>query len=80
MSSLSATLKSMDMERLGNHVQAMRRLRGMTQDDLARRLGVSYQMVSRWERGRVQPTLVTALRIAQVLECSVESLFFLKTQ
>jgi len=43
-------------ETLGQRISAFRRLRGLTQKDLARRLGVDPSTVANWERGEHRPT------------------------
>lgn len=56
-------------------VRALREARGLSQAELARRAGASRQLVHIIERGKVVPSAVTALRLAQALGCSVEALF-----
>ena len=58
-----------------NHIQAVRRLRGETQESLGKQLGLPGSAVSRWERGERMPSLYWALRLAEVLACRVEDLF-----
>jgi DNA-binding XRE family transcriptional regulator len=58
-----------------NHIQALRRLRGLTQEQLATQLGVHPSVVSRWERGVRLPSLPIALRLADALACRVDDLF-----
>ncbi len=58
-------------ERLGN----ARREKGMTQAELARRLGVTAQAVSKWERGNAYPDIELLDGIIGVLDCSPEYLF-----
>lgn len=41
----------MDMKKTGGQIAVLRKSRGMTQNDLGERLGVSFQAVSKWERG-----------------------------
>ncbi len=41
----------MDMQKVGAQIAALRKGRGLTQNDLGERLGVSFQAVSKWERG-----------------------------
>ena len=36
---------------LGERIQALRRERGMSQENLAEALGISRQAVSKWEKG-----------------------------
>lgn len=40
----------------GNELRALRRRLGLTQEDLAARLGVCVGSVNRWELGRVPPS------------------------
>lgn len=47
---------------------------GMTQAELARRLGVTPQTVSQYERGRINPKFETLKRIADAMDVSVDSL------
>lgn len=47
----------------------------LTQHDLARASGVSRQTINAIEQGRCTPSVYIALRIARVLDISVEWLF-----
>lgn len=58
-----------------NHVAEERRKRDWSQATLAERLGVSRQTVISIERGRFDPSLPLAFRLARVLECRIEELF-----
>ncbi|MCL2201225.1 MAG: helix-turn-helix domain-containing protein [Oscillospiraceae bacterium] len=49
-------------------IQKQRRSKGYTQRDLAKKLGVSQAMVSRWENGEENITLTTLVKIASALE------------
>ena len=56
-------------------LKAIRTLRGMTQEDLARRAGVSRQVIASIEAGRHRdPRLSTLERIANALDLNVEDL------
>lgn len=37
--------------KVGTYIAALRKAKGMTQADLAERLNLSFQAVSKWERG-----------------------------
>ena len=50
-------------------------LDGMTQQDLADRVGVTRQTILSIERGRYNPSVGLALRLAGVFAVSVEVLF-----
>lgn len=53
---------------------AVRQERGMTQKQLADRLGVTAQAVSKWETGSSLPDLEMLRRMVQMLECSADFL------
>jgi len=47
----------------------------MTQDDLAEALGVSRQTIISLEKGRYNPSLELAFKLAGVFGCRIEDLF-----
>lgn len=51
---------------------------GLTQEQLAERVGVSRQTIISIETGRYSPSLPLALRLARVFTCTVEDLFQLE--
>ena len=56
-------------------IQAAREERGWSQQELARRAGVSRQLVGALESGRHVPNVAAALALARTLETTVELLF-----
>ena len=56
-------------------VRAARTRAGLRQADLAATVGVSRQTIISLERGDYSPSVYLALRIARVLESTVEELF-----
>ncbi|MHA7159048.1 helix-turn-helix transcriptional regulator [Glutamicibacter sp. PS] len=58
-----------------NSVPEYRRGRGLSQQALADLLGVSRQTVISIEKGRYDPSLPLAFRLAEVFECRIEDLF-----
>ena len=58
----------------GEKIKELREAKGMTQQNLADRLFVTRQTVSRWEGGSRYPDLVTAKNLADILDTSVDSL------
>jgi len=60
-----------------NVLSLLRAERGWSQSDVAERLGVSRQTINALERGRYDPSLPLALRIARLFERSVEQIFSL---
>lgn len=64
-------------ERLVIRLKEMRAAAGLTQADLAARVGVSRKTVNTVENGVFVPSTVLALQLAKALGCQVESLFTL---
>ena len=59
----------MDMRKLvGDNCARIRKSRGLSQEVLAERCGLSQQYLSGLERGKRNPTIVTVYEIAQALE------------
>ena len=52
----------------------LRKQQGLSQQDLADRLGVSRQAISRWETGAVQPLADSVKSLAQVFQVSTDYL------
>ena len=63
-----------------NNVRDHRTRRGWSQDDLARRAGLSRAGISAIETDRLVPSAAAALALAEALECRVEDLFRLRRQ
>jgi molybdate-binding protein/transcriptional regulator with XRE-family HTH domain len=61
-----------------NHIRSRRTRRGWSQEELARRSGLSRAGISAIERGRIIPSAAAALTLAAALECRVEDLFTLR--
>lgn len=64
----------LDKEKVGRAISTQRKVKGMTQKQLADLLNVSYQAVSRWEQGISLPSIDIMYDIAQVLESTVDFL------
>lgn len=62
------------MDNFGEKIKQLREEREMTQQSLADKLYVTRQAVSRWEHGARYPDLLTAKKIAQVLDVSIDEL------
>ena len=60
------------------NVRKVRKKRGLTQEELARKVGVSRQTIVNVEQGRYKPSILLALKIAKVLDTDVETLFKLE--
>lgn len=62
----------MDSKMVGAQIARLRKEKGLTQNDLGDRLGVSYQAVSKWERGETLPDTAILLDLANALGTSVD--------
>ena len=58
-----------------NSVGLLRRQNRLSQEQLARRLGVSRQSVNAIETGRSDPSLMLAFRIAELFGVAIEEVF-----
>lgn len=59
---------------LGERISALRQERNISQADLAKRLDVSRQAVSKWEKGQSTPDTVKLIQLAEVFDIEVEYL------
>jgi len=58
-----------------NYLEEFRTQNGWTQQDLADRVGVSRQTIISLERGRYNPSITLAFRLARQFEKKIEELF-----
>lgn len=56
------------------HLTTLRKGCKMSQQDLALKIHVSQQCVSKWERGLIEPTLTFLWRLADVFEITLDEL------
>lgn len=68
------TGKEMIMAEFGENLKRVREDKGITQQTLAEQLYVTRQAISRWEGGSRYPDLMTAKKMAQYLEVSLDEL------
>ena len=59
-----------------NCVKQLRKEAGLRQEDMANVLGVSRQTIIAIENNKYNPTLELAMKIAKLLQRSVEEIFF----
>ena len=59
---------------LGKRIAALRREKGLKQDELAEKLGVSPQAVSKWENDQTCPDISILPLLAKILGVSVDAL------
>lgn len=61
-----------DKEFIANKIKTFRKYAGLTQAELAEQIGISDKHVCRIENGAYMPSLETFLKIAQILNISLE--------
>ena len=62
----------MDINKVGNQIAVLRKNKGLTQAELGDRTGVSFQAVSKWERGESLPDTAVLPDLAAVLGASID--------
>lgn len=62
------------------HLKVARAREGLTQEELAARVGVTRKTINTIERGHFIPSTQLALKLAQVLKTTVEALFSLEAK
>ena len=58
-----------------NRIEAIRKERGIRQEELAKLMGVSRQTISSLETGRYNPSIFLAWKIAHYFGLSIEEVF-----
>lgn len=53
---------------VGKNIRKMRKRKGMTQAELGKKIGVSYQQIGQYENGKRNPKLQTIAKIADALD------------
>ncbi len=61
-------------QKVGAQIARLRNAKGMTQSDLGERLHVSFQAVSKWERGETLPDVAVLPDLAAVLETTIDNI------
>lgn len=64
----------MQIGEIGKGIAERRKQAGLSQEELAKRLGLTRQAISRWESGAALPTVDNLVELARVLEVSVDEL------
>mgnify|MGYP002517928557 CR=1 FL=1 len=55
-------------------LKKVRQEKGLTQKDLAEKVGIDWHVLSTYERGVRQPDIVIIYNLAVALDCSIDSL------
>lgn len=59
---------------IGKNIYTLRKKNGLTQEELADRVNVSFQAVSKWENGHSMPDISVLPLLANTLHCNIDSL------
>jgi transcriptional regulator with XRE-family HTH domain len=65
-------------ESLGQRIARLRKEKGYTQDDLAKKIGIVRGLISDYERERMRPHYEMIIRLAMALEVTTDELLGLK--
>lgn len=63
-----------------NRLEAIRKQRGMTQEALAALLEVSRQTIGSLEKGRYNPSIILAFKIARLFDLQIEDIFIFEEE
>lgn len=61
-------------EKLARNISIYRKERGLTQEELAKILGLSFQAVSKWENAQTMPDISLLPQLSRTLEVSIDKL------
>lgn len=64
----------MDQGKIGRFIGAMRKQRGLTQEQLGEKLGVTNKTISRWETGKYMPDIDKLQELSAILDLSINEL------
>lgn len=70
----------MQIDQIGQGIADRRKQLGLSQEELAKKLGVTRQAVSRWESGTALPSVDNMIELSRALEISVDELLQLAPQ
>ena len=64
----------LDMQKIGGFIAEKRRQHGLTQQQLAGRLSISFQAASKWENGPASPNIEQSAELAAVPRATADEL------
>lgn len=64
----------MNLKKIGKFIAEMRKAKGLTQEELAEKLGVNNRTISRWENGKNMPDISLYKPLCEILKISIEEL------
>ena len=63
-----------DNKKVGRQIALLRASKGITQNELGERVGVSFQAVSKWERGETLPDISIMPDLANILGTTIDNI------
>ena len=70
-------LKGMTVENhIGDKIKQLRMKAGLTQIELASKIGTDQPLLTRWENGKKHPSLPNLIKIAEIFNISLDTLAF----
>ena len=60
---------------LASNIQKLRKNKGLTQEELAKELGVTFQAISKWENAKSAPDIFFLPKMAEIFGCYIDELF-----
>lgn len=63
-----------------NRIEEIRNQKGIRQEELAKRMGVSRQTISSLENGRYNPSILLAYKIARFFGMTIEEVFIFEEE
>ena len=63
-----------------NRIEAIRKERGIRQEEFAKAMGVSRQTISSLENGRYNPSILLAYKIARYFAMTIEEVFIFEEE
>lgn len=68
----------LDMIETEKRLAKFRRKANLTQMEVAEKLGISFQAVSYWERGKTMPDITNLVEIADLYDVSIDDILNIK--
>ena len=66
-----------DSIKVGNRINALRKENSLTQDDLASKLMVTRQVISKWELGHSLPSIDLVIELSKIFNTSIDDILCL---
>ena len=63
------------MKTFGENLKYERKVSGLTQKQLAEKMGIKQQQLSRWEKDKIEPAVSSIVAIAKALDVDFNDLF-----